>query len=132
MFMAVIQLVYALQIITVPVSLIGTLDEVKNQALFYFTSYEYAVTIAFMVFGLHIGLIGYLAWKLSYVPKILGILLMIAGVGYQIDTYANFLSAEYNAFENGFIYTVAIPAFFSEFGLMLWLLIRGRKLKAVS
>lgn len=132
MFMAVFQWIYALQIITVPVSWIGTLDDVKNQALFYFTSYEYAVTIAFMVFGLHVGLIGYLAWKSSYVPKMIGILLMIAGVGYQIDAYATFLSAEYNAFQTGFLYTVAIPAFFSEFGFMLWLLIKGRKLKVVG
>jgi hypothetical protein len=130
MAMAVFQWLYALQVIAEAGPLPGdALQAAQDQSMFFFTSYEYAVNVAFMVFGLHVGLIGYLVWRSNYVPSILGLLLMIAGVGYQIDTFASVLSAGYAANPLGFIVTVAAPAFFSEFMLTLWLLIKGSRLK---
>ena len=129
MAIAVLQWLYALQIITDAGSLAGdSLETAKDQSMFFFSSYEYAVNIAFVVFGHHVGLTGYLVWRSNYVPSILGLLLMIAGVGYQIDTFASVISSGYAVNPLGFIVTVAVPAFFSEFILALWLLIKGARL----
>ena len=41
-------------------------------------------------FGLHLALLGYLIFKSGYIPRILGILLAIAGLGYLIDYLGKF------------------------------------------
>ncbi|MGB6153035.1 MAG: DUF4386 domain-containing protein [Pricia sp.] len=130
---AVFQWVCALQLINGSGHLAGEmLQAAQVESMFYFVRYEYAVNIAFMIFGLHVGLVGYLAYKSKIVPPLLGVLLMIAGVGYQIDCYVSFLSSAYANHPYGFLITIAIPGFFSEFMLCLWLLIKGRKLKEVD
>lgn len=130
MILAVFQWVKALQLISDTGQYAGeVLNGMQSEAMFYFINYEYAVNIAFMIFGLHVGFIGYLSYKSAIVPRILGVLLMVAGVGYQIDCIASYLSPAYASFEHGFLITIAIPAFFSEFMLCLWLLIKGSRLK---
>jgi Domain of unknown function (DUF4386) len=39
-------------------------------------------------FGLHLFLIGYLAYRAGYVPRVLGFLLAISGLGYATDSLA--------------------------------------------
>jgi hypothetical protein len=41
--------------------------------------------------------LGYLVFKSGYVPRALGILVMIASLGYLIDSIGGFLSTGYNA-----------------------------------
>jgi hypothetical protein len=38
-----------------------------------------------VLFGLHLLLIGYLAYRSTFVPRILGVLLAIAGLGYLFE-----------------------------------------------
>jgi Domain of unknown function (DUF4386) len=65
--------------------------------------------------------IGYLAWRSGYVPRLLGALLAIAGVGYAIDSVGATLSqASWTAISS---YT-----FLGEFLLAVWLVARGRRL----
>ena len=60
-------------------------------------------------------------------PSFLGILLIIASIGYQIDSFGNILSSSYANNEVLFFVFVAIPAVIAEFSLTLWLLIKGGK-----
>jgi hypothetical protein len=108
------------------------LRSLQDQAMFFFVSYDYAVNIAFMLFGLHVGLIGYLAFKSGYVPRILGVLLIIACIGYQIDTFGSILFQSYAANPLGFLVTVAAPAFLAELSFTVWLLIRGSTIKEIE
>ena len=73
------------------------------------------------LFGLHLLLIGYLAYRSGYVPKFLGVLLAIAGLGYLADTFGTMLSP-------GSWTAVASFTFIGEFLLALWLVIWGRRL----
>ena len=85
--------------------------------------------ISWIFFGLHIFLLGYLIFKSSYIPRILGVLLMIAAIGYQINSFANVVLPNIANYEQTlFIVTVAVPAIISELLLTLWLLFRGRKI----
>ncbi len=56
----------------------------------------------------------------------LGVLLIIAALGYQIDSFASLISSSYANNDTLFVVFVAVPAIVSEFALTLWLLIRGR------
>ena len=93
----------------------------------FLAAYEIAVHISFVPFGLHIFVVGYLIFKSGSMPRILGILLMTAAVGYQIDSFGNFISSAYGANEIYFIIFVAIPAVVSELWLTLWLLVKAGK-----
>ena len=91
----------------------------------FLAAYDIAVHISFVPFGLHILVVGYLIFKSGSMPRILGILLMVAAAGYQIDSFGNFISSAYGANEINFIIFVAIPAVVSELWLTLWLLAKG-------
>ena len=72
------------------------------------------------LFSAHLVLIGYLAYRSGYVHKVLGALLVVAGGGYMIDSLVSFLS-------EGRSPDFSAYTFIGEFFLILWLLIRGRR-----
>ena len=78
--------------------------------------------VALVIFGLHLLVLGYLVFRSSYIPNGLGVLVMIAGLGYLIDSFGMILSNRYDA-------NVAGVTFAGEVLLMGWLLWRGRRLQ---
>jgi hypothetical protein len=81
--------------------------------------------ISLGLFGIHLLLIGYLAFRSGFMPKIFGILLAIAGLGYVAD-------AAGMVFIAGFIAVFAQFTFVGEVAIIFWLLIKGRRLPADS
>lgn len=77
---------------------------------------------ALAIFGLHLLVLGYLVFRSGYVPRVVGILVMIASFGYLIDSFGGILSAGYSA-------NVAQFTFVGEVVLMIWLLWKGVRLK---
>jgi hypothetical protein len=73
-----------------------------------------------VLFGLHLLVIAYLAYRSGYVPKAFGVLLAVAGLGYLFDS----LSA---ALTHGSSTPVSSFTFVGEFLLALWLVIFGRR-----
>ena len=72
-----------------------------------------------IVFGVHLLVIAWLAYGSGYVPRLLGVLIGIAGLGYIYDSIGVFLS-------HGSWTQVSTVTFIGEFLLALWLVIRGR------
>jgi len=103
------------------------IESLQAQMMQLINAQQTGVHISFMFFGIHILLIGYLIVKSDFIPRMLGIMLLVAAVGYQIDSFAFFLSADYANSKVGFIVAVAIPAITSEFSLTIWLLYKGLK-----
>jgi hypothetical protein len=75
-----------------------------------------------MLFGIHLGLLGYLVYRSGYIPRIVGVLLAISGAGYLIYYSSPYLLP--NA-ELGFI----MITFAAEPIFMIWLLVRGWKIR---
>ena len=65
----------------------------------------------------------------SYIPKIIGVLLVVSSLGYIIDSFANFLLPNYSDYEALFLLIVAIPAIIGELSLTFWLLLKGVNIK---
>jgi hypothetical protein len=80
----------------------------------------YAIGLVF--FGFYTLLVGYVISKSKLVPKFLGILYIISGLGYLINSFTMFLS---KGFSNPIFTYVAIPIFIGELSFCLWLLIKG-------
>lgn len=90
----------------------------------------YAVGLVF--FGLHCLLIGYLIFRSGYFPRILGGLMVAAGFGYLIDSFAHVLLTNYAAYESILTVVVFAPALVAELALALWLLLKGVKVQSAS
>lgn len=103
-------------------------NQLHAQMMILLNAHKYGTHISFVFFGIHLFIIGYLIFKSSFIPRILGVMLIIASIGYLIDSFGNFLSSEYANNKTMFIVFVAIPAMISEFSLTLWLLIQGTRL----
>lgn len=80
----------------------------------------YAVGLVF--FGFYCLIVGYVMYNSNLLPKILGVLYMITGVCYLINSFTMFLS---KGFANPLFLYLAIPIFMGELSLCLWLLIKG-------
>ncbi|TFC06275.1 DUF4386 domain-containing protein [Cryobacterium mannosilyticum] len=73
------------------------------------------------LFGIHLLLVGYLAYRSGFMARIFGILLVIAGIGYLADALGT-------VFVDGFTAVFRQFLFVGEVVLIFWLLIRGRRL----
>ena len=80
--------------------------------------HEYGICIAGIFWGLWLFPMGYLVFKSGFLPRILGILLIVGCFGYLIDSFAAFLLPNSGV-------NLAIFTFWGEVLLPLWLLIKG-------
>ena len=95
------------------------------QVMLSLNAFRYGFHFGLLFFSIHLGLLGYLVLKSNYIPKIMGVLLIISGIGYLIDTLKPFLFPNFNS---GFI-TIT---FFGELIFMLWLIIKGSRIKEAT
>jgi hypothetical protein len=92
-------------------------EQLRALAFLFLALYGLAVSICFVFFGVYCLLIGYLIFKSSFLPRILGVLMAFAGLGWVTFLFpplANYLSP----------YNLAL-GFLAELALMLWLLVMG-------
>lgn len=85
-------------------------------------SFHYEWGMGLIHFGVYLLLLGYLVYRSGYIPKVLGVLLAIAGVGWLVDSLSPYL------FPNADLRFVMIT-FLGEIVFMAWLLARGRKIE---
>ena len=103
--------------------------QVQAQMMLVLNAYWDGVLISFVFFGLNLFFIGYLIFKSSYIPRILGVMLMVTSIGYQINSFANLVLPNLGGNEAIlFVVTVGVPAIITELSLGLWLLVRGGKI----
>jgi hypothetical protein len=117
---AISNLVVVLELTTAtPSSTTATIVQRHTEALLRIQAFQDVWHLGLGLFGIHLVLIGYLAYRSGYVPRILGVLLVIAGGGYLVDTFGGLLIARYSV-------DVSAVTFIGEALLMLWLLLKGR------
>jgi hypothetical protein len=91
-------------------------------ALLFLNAHEGAVYIWQLFFGFHLAVLGYLIFKSGYFPRILGVLMVVAALGYLTDAYGNML---YPNYDKTFGWVAGVGAIIGELPFFLWLLIRG-------
>ena len=82
--------------------------------------HEYGVFTAQIFWGLWLFPMGYLAYQSGFIPKIIGIMLMIGCFGYLADSIVFLLNLNFNFIFSEF-------TFLGEVALPLWLLLKGIK-----
>ena len=99
-----------------------SVEQLNALSLLYLEMHNYGYIIATVSIGTWLMPLGYLVYKSDMFPKILGILLMLASVGYLLDFLIQFLLPNYAPLWSEI---VLIPAVVGELSFLLWLLIKG-------
>ncbi len=92
------------------------------QVQFLLDSFQWDWSMSLVIFGIHLVLLGVLIYRSGYVPRLIGILLVINGLGWMVDRLRFYLFPDAPL---GYLFIT----FFGELIFMLWLLIRGWKIR---
>lgn len=95
-------------------------DQVQALVLLFLNTHGYGGLIWGLFFGLHLLVLGYLVYKSGYIPRILGVLLIIVSLCYLTPSFGNILLPQYGA-----IYAWVGYLSIVEIAFPLWLLIKG-------
>ena len=93
-------------------------DQLNALAVLFLNAFDDGFLIDLVFFGLHLLVLGYLIFKSGYLPRILGVLVIIAGFGYLLDSFAKFLFPNLGL-------EISLLTGWGELLLALWLLIKG-------
>ncbi|MEW6764785.1 MAG: DUF4386 domain-containing protein [Pseudomonadota bacterium] len=101
-------------------------DQLNALAALFLDLHGHGYDLGLLLFGIHCLLLGYLVFKSGYLPKVLGLLLVAAGLTYLIGSYTRFLFPDHV----GAVAPIYIVAIISELSMCLWLLVKGVDLQA--
>jgi hypothetical protein len=97
-------------------------DQLQALALLSLGLHGDGYDISLVFFGVYCLLLGYLAFRSRLVPRIIGILMAVAGICYLVDSVADLAAP---ALAARLPSQILIPTLLGEGGLALWLLIFG-------
>jgi hypothetical protein len=97
------------------------MEQLQALALLFLKLRAQANTISLVLFGTYNIMTGYLIVRSTFLPRILGVLLALAGFCYQINNFANFLAPDFAAH---LLPWILIPGA-AELLLAAWLLVVG-------
>ncbi len=96
-------------------------DQSQALALTFLNLHDDGYAVGMVLFGFYNILIGYLIFSSTFLPRILGVLLAISGLCYQIDNFAGFLWPAFQAHLEPYILLPGV----AELLLALWLVVMG-------
>jgi hypothetical protein len=99
--------------------------EIENLVMLNLESYHNTILIAQVFWGLWLFPFGYLVYKSGFLPKILGVFLMLGCLGYFVEFLGEVFIENY--FDTLLANIAMIPSAIGELGTCLWLLIVGAK-----
>jgi hypothetical protein len=91
-------------------------------ALLFQDANNYVILIWGLFFALHLVLLGWLVYRSGFFPKILGILLALAGIGYFAQSFGVMVAPDLSDVLSTVVLVLATPG---ELVFALWLLIKG-------
>jgi hypothetical protein len=100
-----------------------TTEQAQAMALVLLRMHSLVYTVALVFFGVFAILIGALILRSTFLPRVLGVLMVIDGLGYLTFSFAVFLSPPLAARLHP--YLPFGTAALGELSLMLWLIIKG-------
>ena len=97
-------------------------DQLNALVLLFLDTNAWLIIIWGVLFGFHLLLLGYLVYQSRFIPKILGILLIIGGIGYLAQSYGHILVPQHDETLATVVIVLSIPG---ELAFTVWLLWKG-------
>ena len=95
-------------------------------AMLFLNLHDYQNTAAEILWGLWLFPLAILVYRSRFLPRFLGVWLIIAGFAYLAMSFTGFLLPQYE----DRVFNITSPARWGEIAFMLWLLIKGAKPQA--
>ena len=86
------------------------------------------ISVASIFWGLWLFPFGMLVMRSGFIPRFLGVLLFIAGVGYLVSSFATLVLPRYAPL----VSTVTSPLLIAELPIIFWLVIWGARTRPIS
>lgn len=102
-----------------------TMEQLQTLSLFFLNLQSQGYNISLLLFAFYFPIIGWLVYQSNFLPRILGVIYTMAGLGYLINSLTWFLAPHLAAYL--FPY-VLLPVFIGETSMSLWLIFKGVKL----
>lgn len=102
-----------------------TTEQLHAQVMRSFDAYRNGLLASKIFWGLWLLPFGYLVFKSGFLPRVLGVLLMMGCFGYLTDFFGRALFPGYT--ETVIARFVTLPASLGEIGTCLWLLVMGAR-----
>jgi len=102
------------------------LSQRQDLAMLFLKINDYGTLPLEMFWGLWLLPFGLLVYKSEFIPRIFGILLVIGGIAYMINSTIGILIPSYSSFVK---YPILLLVAIGEISITLWLLIKGVKTK---
>jgi len=96
----------------------------QDLAMLFLKINEYGMMTLELFWGLWLIPLAQLVYKSGFIPRIIGILLMINGIAYMIDSFVYMQFPNYHVFTSRYLLLFIVPG---EISITLWLLIKGVK-----
>jgi len=100
-------------------------EQLNGLVLLFLNAHKSGYDLGLVFFGFHCLVLGYLLFKSDYFPKLLGILVGLASLGYLTNSFTSLVFPNYAEQMS----PVLILPVIAEFSLCLWLLITGVKVQ---
>jgi hypothetical protein len=97
-------------------------DQLNALVLMFMDMNAFVIMIWGLIFGFHLVLLGYLVLRSGFLPKFLGILLLIGAAGYLLQSYGHLLAPQFDDILSTAVIFMSVPG---ELGFTVWLLIKG-------
>ena len=122
--LAFVSLSHKLSVLTLLNTPLGLSDtETARQAFLYMKQYGNQITLATIFWGLWLFPFGYLVYHSGFLPRLLGVLLMVGCFGYVFNFIGIVLLPDYRQLSwSGY---VTLPASISELAICLYLTVMG-------
>jgi hypothetical protein len=112
--------------------ILNLLDETSNIAseiMSKLESFKTYWSFGLIIFGIHLFLLGMLAFKSKFIHNFWGILLIFAGISYSLIHSFYFLLPDFENYIKTIETILSLPMAVAEIGFAFWLIIRGGKPK---
>lgn len=89
-------------------------------------------SVGLLVFGSHLLLLGWLVLQTHFVPKAVGILIVVGGICYVATNAANLLLPDYELYKAAIEQVLSLPMALAELALAGWLLAKGGRQRTTT
>ncbi len=99
-----------------------SVEQLHTLSYLAISAHGYGFVLGLLFFGFACVATGHLIYRSGFLPKILGVLMWLAGMSYLLNSFALLLAPSFAA---TIFPGVLVPAFVGELSVALWLFVRG-------
>lgn len=101
------------------------LEQIQPAIMSALANFDTIWTLGLLLFGVHLIFLGYLCLKSKWVAKFVGVMLLLAAVGYLTDCTAKLFMGNYVDYQEVFGFLVIVLGVLGELTFTIWLLFKG-------